>query len=385
MKKIFIYCPGGGYGISLYTYNLIKSLNEKNKEVVLFTSKDFEFKNGLENVRTILNQSYSNSKNKIIKKFLTAFNSINGLLKIIKSSKELENNIIHFMRVFYYTDFILLKFLKRSELILTVHDVIPLSFILNEKLDLYFLKLSYKHFDKLIVHSIQNKKELIDVFGIKEDKIKVIEHGIEDELFVSDTIKSEFIFTNGIDTKLKTILFFGILRNNKGIDVLIEALNEIEEEYNIIFAGKAANNTIDQMINDFILKSKKANVIYMNRFIKENEVPILFNISDFTVLPYTTFHSQSGVLSQAISYKLPVIVTNLGAMPEIVEKYSLGVIVEPSNTIQLKKEIQYFLNNDLSNYKKNFLKCKDDFSWEAIANKTIDFYDSSYLYMGEDN
>jgi glycosyltransferase involved in cell wall biosynthesis len=375
MKRVNIVCPGGGTGISLYNYNLSKALKKRfNVNIRVLTSRDYEFPEIKEfsSVVYLTNRFYSNYKKGLLKKFGTFFWVFYFYLKLLSRfffSKEL----IIFQRNFYYIDFIFNFFIRNNKLVLIVHDVFPLNFIISKKVDTLFLKISYRMYDLFVVHSEESKRELHKFFGIPLNRIYVIEHGIMMPQEIDLNELNDFILKYRISRHKKVILFFGVVRKNKGINVLMEAIKKINpNDYQLIIAGKG-DEEITNYIYDFISKNKLGdNIIFINRFIKEREIPLLFNIADVSVLPYTFFHSQSGVLAQAISYLVPVVVTDVGAMKEVVSKYKIGLVVPAQNTQLLAEKLKDIIYNESNDFYESLRKCRRDLLWENVVEKYRD-------------
>lgn len=375
MKRVNIVCPGGGTGISLYNYNLLKALKKRfNVNIRLLTSRDYEFPEIKEfsSVVYLTNRFYSNCKKGTLKKLGTLFWVIYFYLKLLSRfffSKEL----IIFQRNFYYIDFIFNFFIRNNKLVLIVHDVFPLNFVISKKIDTLFLKISYRMYDRFVVHSEESKRELHKFFGIPLNRIYVVEHGITMPQEINLNELNDFILKHRISRHKKVILFFGVVRKNKGINVLMEAIKKINpNDYQLIIAGKG-DKEITNYIYDFISKNKLGdNIIFINRFIKEQEIPLLFNIADVSVLPYTFFHSQSGVLAQAISYLVPVVVTDVGAMKEVVSKYKIGLVVPAQNAQLLAERLKDIIYNKNNDFYENLRKCRRDLLWENVVEKYRD-------------
>ena len=135
--------------------------------------------------------------------------------------------------------FAMLK-LIRIKLAHTVHDVTPLN---ENKLDHFFSLMVYKTADLLFVHSNSNKKALAQQIKLDEDKIKVVPHG-DFDIYIPDRIvtKSEARKFFGLSQEHNVILFFGAIKEYKGLDILLNSLSSASEKINnltLIIAGSA--------------------------------------------------------------------------------------------------------------------------------------------------
>ena len=121
------------------------------------------------------------------------------------------------------------------------------------------------------------------------------------------------------------ILFFGALRRNKGVDVLLEAFAALpDRDLRLMVAGRGAAN-VEQEVRDAAARDPR--VVAEIGFVAEARKHELFRASDLVVLPYTEFSSQSGVLHDAYAHHRPVVVTDVGALGESVRDDGSGWVV----------------------------------------------------------
>lgn len=143
------------------------------------------------------------------------------------------------------------------------------------------------------------------------------------------------------------LLFFGMLRKDKGIEVLFEALSRMQtRECRLLFAGSLFDYTEEQ-IHDLVKKFHiQDKVILRLGYIPSDDVPLYFFASDCLVLPYrSSYAGGSGpLLKEAAVYKLPVIVSNVSEMGYLVDHYDMGLTVEPENAQALASRLDEFLS-----------------------------------------
>jgi glycosyltransferase involved in cell wall biosynthesis len=179
----------------------------------------------------------------------------------------------------------------------------------------------------------------------------------------------------------QVILFFGAIRPNKGLDVLLKALDIVKSRNRrvlLVIAGGLLGRFNFESYSDIIKKADLSkHVQTFIRFIPEEEVDYFFAASEVVVLPYLKFEAQSGVLLRAYAHKKPVVVSNIGAMGELVCSDKVGLTVEPGAVEPLAEAII----NALGNLDK-FQSCYNPelerkYNWEHIAELTMRSYETA--------
>lgn len=173
----------------------------------------------------------------------------------------------------------------------------------------------------------------------------------------------------GLDPDVKYLLFFGLIREYKGLDILINALTLVQSntDYKLIIAGEfyENENKYSKLIEECKLEDK---VIIRNEYISNEEVPRYFCASDLVVLPYRRA-TQSGVVPIAIHFDRPVIVTNVGGLSKTIRDHQIGLIAEPEAE-DLAAKIDLFLENDQI-FSDEFGLVKASLSWQSFFDTFI--------------
>ena len=172
----------------------------------------------------------------------------------------------------------------------------------------------------------------------------------------------------------KIILYFGIIREYKGIDDLIKAFKKANlKDTILIIAGKP---WLDWKKYEELIKKLNLveTVISFPSFIPNSKANILLSAADLIVLPYKYFDGQSGVGNVALAYEKPLLVTNTGALTELVNNKE--AIAEQNNVEDLSRKIINIMTNKkmLNSLSKDSKQLKKALSWENIADKTIKIY-----------
>lgn len=170
----------------------------------------------------------------------------------------------------------------------------------------------------------------------------------------------------------KVVLFFGFIRDYKGLDLLIEAMTKLNDEYVLVIAGEVYGSfeKYERQIEKLCLKDK---VILHVRYIGDNEVPLFFSSADVCVLPYKSA-TQSGITSIAYHFDLPMIATDTGGLKESIEHNKTGLVVPSPDSGLIANAIQeYFTQNCKPRFQEEIKLLKNKLSWDSLANAIISF------------
>ena len=170
-------------------------------------------------------------------------------------------------------------------------------------------------------------------------------------------------------TAKHVILYFGIIRDYKGFDILLRSISELKKselDFHLLAGGECYGS--DEKFLQIISKLDISDyVTWHNNYIPDSEVSTYYSAADVVALPYRSA-SQSGIAQIAYNYDLPVIVTNVGGLPEIVDEGKSGFIIEPENSKEIAKLLETHLkNNSFSNMENYIHTFKQKFSWDNFV------------------
>ena len=179
----------------------------------------------------------------------------------------------------------------------------------------------------------------------------------------------------GLDPEKRYALFFGLIRDYKGLDLLLEAWRRLRlkgelADYKLVVAGEFYTDKTPYIkrINTPELKDC---VILHDRFIPDEEVKNFFSATDFLVLPYKSA-TQSGVTQIAYKFNLPVIVTRVGGLAEIIPDGVAGVVCDPSAD-GVAKAIETILQPErLATLRGGMAEESKRFTWGAMCKKLLE-------------
>lgn len=177
----------------------------------------------------------------------------------------------------------------------------------------------------------------------------------------------------GIDPAQRYTLFFGLIRDYKGLDLLLKAWAKwMPDGRNLLIAGEfyASREKYISLIEELGLQDR---VVLHDRFIADEDVKYYFSAADALVLPYRTA-TQSGVTQIAYNFSLPMIVTRVGGLPEIVPDGRVGLVCE-ADAESIKEALQALYDGDrLQTFKENFAEERKRFSWAAMCDRLEEVY-----------
>lgn len=298
-------------------------------------------------------------------------NSINPLnwIKVGKEIREKNPDIVIFT---YWMSFFVPCFSKIAKVVKKnrhakciglIHNMIP-----HEKsvLDKWFAPRFVKAMDGFVALS---KSVLDDVKSLdKQSKPKCfVPHPLYDH-FGEIMDRNEAIKHLGLDENCHYMLFFGLVRAYKGLDLLIDAFaDERLRKFplKLLVAGEFYDD-----IKPYLEQIKKHTlqdvVIIKNQYIRDDEVKYYFNTADIIVQPYKSA-TQSGVTQVAYHFEKPVLVTNVGGLGEIIPNGKVGYVVEPNPSSIANALVDFYDNEKYNTFVKGVKEEKKKYQWSNMT------------------
>jgi glycosyltransferase involved in cell wall biosynthesis len=290
--------------------------------------------------------------------------------KIARHFRKINPDIIHFNTDFNHNYF-LLHYLLKIPVIWTVHDPIPHSDDDTFK-EALKRKVFYRFIMNFIILNNEQRNDFINRYNLQKKKIFVSTLGIYDYLLRSRPLSGKdknISFCNP-----SQILLFGRINKYKGIRYLLIAFESIISKYpavRLVIAGKG-----DPEVGN--LENQK-NVLFINRYIENEELSEIISESDFVVCPYTDA-TQSGVIMTAYAFCKPVIATDVGGLRTFVKDGITGLLIEPGKPEKLIEAIERFILHPeiLDQISKNIHNEYHEgvSSWKSIARNITEIYKS---------
>ena len=229
-------------------------------------------------------------------------------------------------------------------------------------------KILSKYFVSSIDAFIAMSKSVYDdLKSLNDKKLCLLSpHPIYDN-FGTAVSREEAIGSLGLDPSAKYMLFFGFIRDYKGLDILLKAIADERiknSDIKLIVAGEFYNNSEKyfELEKQLGLEGK---MIWRTDFIADEQVKNYFCASDIIVQPYKTA-TQSGVTQIAYHFEKPMLVTNVGGLPEIVPNGKVGYSVEPEAKVIADAINDFYSNGRYAEFVENIKEEKKKYSWDRM-------------------
>jgi glycosyltransferase involved in cell wall biosynthesis len=370
-KKIIIIgsaYPLRGGGIASYNERLAKEFMTQGFDTSIYTFS-LQYPKFLFPGTT----QYSSGLAPLDLKIKVCINSINPF-NWIKIGNELKNIKPDIIVVRYWLPFMgpclgtILRRVKKNrhtKVICIADNIIP-----HEKrfFDIPFTKYFVKTVDAFIAMSKNVLNDLQEF--VKNKPSKFIPHPLYDN-FGEKILKEDARKKLGISTDNKIILFFGFIRKYKGLDILLEAMKILKDEnqnIKLLIAGEFYGD--EKMYTEIIEQLKiQDQLILHTTFIADSEVKNYLCAADCVVQPYRSA-TQSGVTPLAYHFEIPMIVTNVGGLPDLVPDKKVGLVAEP-NALDLANKIIQFFQLGADYFLPHLREEKKKYSWNNMVKGII--------------
>jgi glycosyltransferase involved in cell wall biosynthesis len=233
--------------------------------------------------------------------------------------------------------------------------------------DIALIKYFLKNTDYFVVMGDTVKNDLLSLKPDANYKFQI--HPLYDH-FGKSSNKIESQQKLNIPKNKKVLLFFGFIRKYKGLDLLIEALKLLGNDYHLIICGEVYGSFDEyQAIIDKL--DLNGQISLFNRYISDQEVADFFAASDVCVLPYRSA-TQSGIVGISYHFDLPVIASNVGSLKEMIADYNTGLMIEKPEPELIKNGIEKFFKSDIESFKNNIRKFKKLASWKTLSDGILE-------------
>ena len=275
---------------------------------------------------------------------------------------------------------------KRRPRVMTAHYILPPGPTTTQ---LKVARRTFGRMDAVIAHSRRGAERLTSEVGLPQERVRVIPHGAFDYLTrlpVEKPLPPELGEPNPAweedpDSRPPVVLFFGLLRPYKGIDVLIRAAEQLaaptgEVAPELWIVGNPRMDLTELRERTARLR---LDVRWLPRFIEDDEIPAIMRRADVLVLPYLD-GEQSGVLYTGLAFGKAMVVSDVGGIGEVAREQGVARLVEPGDSDSLGHELSRLVIGPEAADQRRQLEasCRDaakgPFAWDRIARETIGLY-----------
>lgn len=260
--------------------------------------------------------------------------------------------------------FLLTRFMGRQNVTFVCHNVFPHERFPMDKL---LTRLTLNNGSHFIVHAKDEAKELKKIQPHPD--YVVTPHPTYNAFCFEGMGRERAREKLHIGPEERILLFFGYVREYKGLKYLLQAMPKIcreDEKVKLWVVGEFGTDkeNYQNLIRELKIEDR---VQVQDAYTPDREVEKYFAAADLVVLPYTSA-TQSGIVQIAYGFTKPVIVTNVGGLPDVVEEDRTGYIVGPENPEAIAEAvIRFFGENQAERMRKNIEKEAYRFSWERMG------------------
>ncbi len=294
-----------------------------------------------------------------------------SMKSLVGQVKRSNPDVVHFqwLPVPAFDSLFLSRLHRVAPLVLTLHNTTVFHGTAG-KLHGVGLRSALKQFDAIVVHTEYSRRQAIER-GIEPRRLHVIPHGALTHYRELSDIKPKARAD-------RVVLFFGNLKEYKGVDVLVRAFAnlpaEVKQTTILQIVGKPSMD-----VGPLQALSKELGVAHRIkwelRFVEEHEVPGIFREASVVCLPYREI-DQSGVLLTAIAFDRAVVASDVGGIAETIQDGVHGWLVAPGDVGSLSIALERALQDpgQLRTMESAVSSLRQELAWEKIAQKTVELY-----------
>ncbi len=256
----------------------------------------------------------------------------------------------------------------------TAHNVLPHG---KSGIALYrfVYRWVYRLPDTIVVNTALAGEQIVEQFGIPEERILVSSIGFNDEVPSTDLARQGARTLLGLEPSQKVLLFFGKISHYKGLDMLIEALERIPvPDLRLVIAGSFTDahyrSAVMAQISD---SSRRSDILLHERHIPNEEVEVFFKAADLLVLPYRNIY-QSGLIFLSMRFGMPVVATDVGSMKDYLEP-DMGLVAPSNDAAGIALAVQQFFDQP-ERFDARVIFAKGlDYDWKNVCRGLVALYD----------
>jgi len=374
--KVAVIEPVGGHGgMNYYDFSLCSSIVKAGGKVTLYTC-DKTVVNGVEGFP--INLPYRGIFGQEMP-WVRGLRFLWGSLRALLGARLRGFQVAHF-HFFHVGPLelfnVLLARLFGLRVVITAHDVEAFKQGLSVPT---FIRWAYRSANRVIAHSQVAKRELVHELDIPQEKIHVILHGNYCENVTHRITREKAREHFGLSTGRRVLVFFGQIKDVKGLDVLLKGFaiaRATDKSLHLLIGGRVWKGDFSQYAEIIRYHGLAPYCTLHIRYIPDAEVPYFYRCADLVVLPYLRIY-QSGVVLLAMSYGIPVLVSDIAGMLEAVEDERTGFVFKSQDPTPLAQRIGDIFaiaghSTVIAEAGLNMVKIRND--WNDLGEQTLACY-----------
>jgi glycogen synthase len=312
-----------------------------------------------------------------------------------------EADVVHCHTWYSHFAGCLVKQLAGAKLVLTTHSLEPHRPWKVEQLGTayhgssWIERTAYENADGVVAVSNAMAEDVCTLYDVDPSRVRTIYNGIDLNQY-RPRPDEEVLRQHGVDPDTPYVLFVGRITRQKGILHLVNALQHLEGDVQVVLlAGAPDTDDIEQEMTDRVERARAtsdADIIWVAEMLPKDEVIAFYSHADVFVCP--SVYEPFGIINlEAMACETPVVASAVGGIPEIVVPGETGLLVEfdavgngdadPADPAQFSHDLAGAVNELLADpdRRRRMAQASRErvekvFSWTAIAQQTLDFYQS---------
>lgn len=393
MKILLVSSSAGNLGHGLKYLEMLHFHLSKEENVSIFVPNDVDLPKTLqiEQVKSPVSFAFT-SREKYLRfgslaQLVRGFDRLKyGILffKTLISHVKNENyDIVHILDSEYISLIYCLnkaKQVRNSKFVITIHasdfgfENLTISTIYKSTIA-FFLKKSFNNVIGVVCHGEWIKKRLLKTFPNIKGKIVAFDYPSSSYNDYGKTI-TEDLFDKYGDSRI--VLFIGMIRKDKRIELALDTIQQLPNNYKLLIAGSLSDYTIaeiEKLIDDRGIGSKVETVF---KYLTNEEFETYFRLGDVFLSTHSDkFPSASGPVADSRTYGLPVVVAKGGQLEEYVNREKVGLVAQESTAVGFSNSVLEVVEN-ISFFKRNVINASNKFSWESFGKVHLALYKKNF-------
>jgi glycosyltransferase involved in cell wall biosynthesis len=283
--------------------------------------------------------------------------------------------LLHPVDIFHYT-FYTMPFIVNCRSVLSIHD---LTYELHPEWFSWKGKLSQRPFSrwaaaksgKIITYSENSKRDIVDYYGIKKEKIHVIYHAADPKFRILEKSSKIDELKASFGIRDRYVLYVGNINIRRNIERLLQAFKGFSKDYQLVLIGRIEWPYLD--LKQLILELELSGRVIHLGFVDDELLPLFYNGAE--VFVYPSLYEGFGLpVLEAMACGTPVVTSSTSALGELYSEAAL--LVDPYHVQEIEDGFRVLLGEqrNLGQYRQKGLELVKKFSWERAARETLKVY-----------